>query len=125
MPWRLIGFILILALFIGFIALNLDHNSDISFGFYVIPEVPVFVSLFGAFVVGVMVGIPLTAMAKNRRFKRRLRKQSTPQPAPPKKKRGGRRGRVKGNQPQQLGPPEPSQGAAPPRTEKIAKKDRS
>mgnify|MGYP006312676187 CR=1 FL=1 len=93
MPWRLIGFILLLALFLAFIALNLDHRTDISFGFLTVTNVPVFLSLFGAFVVGVLVALPLTARAKTRGFKKRLKKQSTDASSSPKKKRGGRRRR--------------------------------
>lgn len=92
MPWRLIGFILLLAIFLAFVALNLEHRSDISFGFVTLENVPVFLSLFGAFVVGVLVALPLTAIARNRRFAKRLKKQSKHAAAAPKmNKRSGRR----------------------------------
>lgn len=93
MPWRLIGFILLLALFLAFIALNLEHRTDISFGVVTIENVPVFLSLFGAFVLGVLVALPLTARAKTRGFRRRLKKQSKDASSKPKKKAGGRRRR--------------------------------
>jgi hypothetical protein len=57
--WRLIGLALILAVFLGFIGLNLDNRCMISFGFWKTAEpVPVFFPVFAAFVLGVFCSIP-------------------------------------------------------------------
>ncbi|MDR1248490.1 MAG: hypothetical protein LBK63_04215 [Treponema sp.] len=57
--WRLIGLALILAVFLGFIGLNLDNRCVISFGFWKTAEpVPVFLPVFAAFVLGIFCSIP-------------------------------------------------------------------
>ena len=56
---KLIVFILIFALFLGFIVLNLDHRSDISFGFITFPDIPVFLSVLASFALGMLFSIPL------------------------------------------------------------------
>jgi uncharacterized integral membrane protein len=58
MPWRLISFLLSLIIITVFIAFNLDNVSDISFGFTVLTEVPIFVSLLVAFLAGALVMLP-------------------------------------------------------------------
>lgn len=58
MPWRLIAFITILGLVVIFAGFNINNSSDVSFGFAVVEEVPIFISLFFAFVVGVVVMVP-------------------------------------------------------------------
>jgi uncharacterized integral membrane protein len=58
MPWRLIGFIFIFAVFLVFIAFNLGNNCDISFGFRVFRGVPVYLTAFSAFVLGMLAAIP-------------------------------------------------------------------
>ncbi len=60
MPWKLIVFLLTLTLIVCFIGFNLDHQSDISFGFYSFEEVPIFVSLFSAFLLGCLIMLPFT-----------------------------------------------------------------
>ena len=59
MPWRLIVFIVIFAVFLVFITFNLENKCDISFGFKVIPDVPVFVTVFSSFVLGIFCALPL------------------------------------------------------------------
>lgn len=58
MPWRLIVFIVILGLVVIFAGFNITNASDVSFGFTVVEDVPIFISLFFAFVVGVVVMLP-------------------------------------------------------------------
>jgi uncharacterized integral membrane protein len=58
MPWRLIGFILIFAVFLVFITLNLDNRCDISFGLRTFEAVPVYLSVFTSFVLGMLCAIP-------------------------------------------------------------------
>jgi uncharacterized integral membrane protein len=54
----LIGFIFIFAVFLVFIAFNLGNSCDISFGFRVFPGVPVYLTAFSAFVLGMLAAIP-------------------------------------------------------------------
>lgn len=58
MPWKLIAFILLLVLMMFFIGYNLENRADISVILYTFEDVPVFFSMFGAFLLGVMVALP-------------------------------------------------------------------
>ena len=68
---RLIAFIIVFVVFLGFIVLNLQNRSDISFGVVVFPDVPVFVSILCSFMLGMLFSIPLA-------FSLRRKKQTTP-----------------------------------------------
>ena len=57
---RLIIFIVIFALFLAFIVLNLEHRSDISLGLIRFNDIPVFLIVFFAFVLGMLFSIPLS-----------------------------------------------------------------
>ena len=59
MPWRFIGFVVMCGVLLAFMGLNLGNKCDISFGFAVIPEVPVFLTVFASFVIGLMCSIPI------------------------------------------------------------------
>jgi uncharacterized integral membrane protein len=59
MPWRLIGWILILGIFLVFIALNLGNSCSISFGFHTFPNVPVYLTALSFFVFGLLCTIPV------------------------------------------------------------------
>ena len=56
---RLVVFILIFVIFLGFIVLNLHHTSDLSFGFITLKDVPVFVSVLCSFMLGMLFSIPM------------------------------------------------------------------
>ena len=49
MPWKTIGFIIILVLVALFASVNISNKSDISLGFHVFKEVPIFLSLLITF----------------------------------------------------------------------------
>ena len=66
---RLIVFIVIFAVFLGFIVLNLNHKCDISFGFKTFEEVPIFISIFVSFVIGMLVAIPMVFSFRHGRKK--------------------------------------------------------
>ena len=68
MPWKLIGFILILGIVVVFIGFNIENKSDISFGFAVLENVPIFISLFTAFLLGAVVALPF-AISKAKKIK--------------------------------------------------------
>jgi len=67
-PWRMVGFLLVLGLLAGFAALNAEHRADISFGFFAFVAVPVFLSLLLAFIVGALFVLPL-ALRRGKRMR--------------------------------------------------------
>ena len=70
MPWRLIVILLFFSLVIVFIGFNLDNTATVSFGFHEFRDVPVFVSLFIAFISGAVVTLPFS-IGKNIKIKRK------------------------------------------------------
>jgi uncharacterized integral membrane protein len=81
MPWRLIGFILLFAIFLVFIGFNLDNRCDISVGFHKFDQVPVYLTTFSAFVLGMLWAVPYI-------FSLRFKRKSGKGPVKEKKKRG-------------------------------------
>lgn len=71
-PWKLIIFLIILAFVVFFAGFNINNISSISFGFFKLEEVPIFLSLFIAFLLGAFVMLPFTF----RRGKRGDKKKS-------------------------------------------------
>ena len=67
--WRLIVFILVCVIFLGFIVLNLDHKSDISFGFKTYKDIPVFLTAFSSFLLGMLFAVPFVLSFGKRRKK--------------------------------------------------------
>lgn len=59
-PWKLVIFLIILAFVVFFAGFNITNVSTISFGFYKIEDVPIFISLFVAFLLGAFVMLPFT-----------------------------------------------------------------
>jgi uncharacterized membrane protein YciS (DUF1049 family) len=68
MPWRLIVIIVVFAVFLTFISFNLDNKCDINFGFTKLSEVPVFLTVFISFALGLICTMPFIISA---RFKRK------------------------------------------------------
>ena len=62
MPWRLIIMIIVVAVFLVFITFNLDNRCEINFFGAKIPEVPVFITIFISFVIGLLSSIPLVLL---------------------------------------------------------------
>ncbi|MDR1287093.1 MAG: hypothetical protein LBK08_05750 [Treponema sp.] len=87
MPWRLIGFIVLFGVFLAFITLNLGNSSDISFGFRIFPGVPVYLTVFVSFILGMLCTIPV--MVSFRLKKKGKLKTREKQPQPDKKGTGG------------------------------------
>jgi len=67
MPWRLIIFIAVFTVFLVFISFNLENKCDISFGFAKLTEVPVFITIFTSFILGLLCSLPLIMHIKKRR----------------------------------------------------------
>ena len=92
MPWRLIQFIAIFAVFLLFIVFNLDNRSDISLGFTKFSDVPVFITAFFAFIVGMTLTLPSIV-----RLWLRTRRSVPPEAKKPEKKGDKKRGDKKGS----------------------------
>jgi uncharacterized integral membrane protein len=58
MPRRLIQIIVVFAIILLFIIFNLEKKCDISFGFTVIRDVPVFLTVFCSIVFGMLSTLP-------------------------------------------------------------------
>jgi uncharacterized integral membrane protein len=88
MPWRLIGFVLLGAVFLCFIGFNLDNRCDISVGFFTFSQVPVYLTAFSAFVLGLFLALPLVVSSRFR--SRRKGKTETPPAGKTPGKKGGK-----------------------------------
>ena len=71
MPYRLIIAIVIFAVFMVFITFNLDNRCDINFGITKIEGVPVFITVFISFILGLFCTLPIAihAMKKFRKHR--------------------------------------------------------
>ena len=87
MPWKLIGFFILLTLIVVFAGFNLSNVSDISFGIVTLHDVPVFLSLSAAFLLGAGLTI-IGVLASRSGSKRTARKEK---PALPGKRRKNER----------------------------------
>jgi len=67
MPWRLIVSIVIFALFLVFITFNLDNRCDLSLGLVKFEQVPVFMTVFVSFVLGLICGLPFVFLVRRKR----------------------------------------------------------
>ncbi|MCK5735958.1 MAG: hypothetical protein KAH21_05740 [Spirochaetaceae bacterium] len=84
MPMKLIGFIITLLIIITFIGVNLDNSSDIRIWFGekgLLEEVPIFVSFFVMYLIGVLSVVPFLVSWKMK--KRGSKKDSDPNPEDP------------------------------------------
>jgi len=77
MPWRLIIFLVIFAIFLVFITFNLENNCDIGFGFAKLKEVPVFITIFVSFVLGFFCAMPLIIHISKRKTERLQKKEKS------------------------------------------------
>ncbi|MFO8063234.1 MAG: hypothetical protein ACQETQ_11365 [Spirochaetota bacterium] len=75
MPWKLIGFLVVVGLILAFVGFNAANVSDISFGFYELEEVPIFISLFAAFALGVLITLPFTLLGRSKGAKKRPKQE--------------------------------------------------
>ena len=63
MPWKFIAVLIILILFVIFIGLNLEYNTNISLGFYSFDNVPAFLIVIVSFLIGAVVTLPISLLA--------------------------------------------------------------
>jgi uncharacterized integral membrane protein len=69
MPWRLVGFIVLFGIFLVFITLNLQNVCDVSFGFTKVEDVPVYLTSFCAFALGLLCIIPFAVSLRLKKHK--------------------------------------------------------
>lgn len=82
MPWRMIVLILVLVVFAVFAGFNLDPIV-ISVGFHEFPNVPKFLALLIAFVVGTIVMLPYTIRGFRRKKAKMQPVEALPEEPPP------------------------------------------
>jgi len=58
MPGRLIGIAIGIGLLVAFISLNLHNVCDISFGFFTLSGIPVFLTILTSFALGLIAALP-------------------------------------------------------------------
>lgn len=74
MPWRLIGFIILFAIFLVFIGFNLENSCNISFGFAHFENVPVYLTAFASLVFGMLCAIPFAISSRGKKKQKPLDK---------------------------------------------------
>jgi uncharacterized integral membrane protein len=67
MPWRLIQFIVLFVIFFLFIVFNLGNKCDISFGFTKVKDIPVFLTAFSGFFIGMLCTLPFALGFRSRK----------------------------------------------------------
>ena len=67
MPWRMVLFLLFLGVVVTFAGFNAGNATDISFGFHTLEAVPIFISLFGAFFLGVLIVLPFAMFRRSKK----------------------------------------------------------
>lgn len=73
MPWKLLAFILVVAVVLVFAGFNLDNRCDISVVFYTFTGVSVVLTMLGAFLLGLLAAFFL-AVGSGMRTKARIAK---------------------------------------------------
>jgi len=81
-PWKLILFLVLLTIFVVFAGLNINNVADISVGFATVKDVPIFLSVFIAFLAGAFFMLPF-AFRKKRKLKKKAFSDEMPQPEQP------------------------------------------
>jgi uncharacterized integral membrane protein len=67
MPWRLIQFIILFAILFLFIIFNLENKCNINCGFIQLKDVPVFLTVFSSFFIGMLCTLPFIFASKARK----------------------------------------------------------
>jgi len=67
MPWRLLVLIIILAVLLAFITFNLENRCDVSFGVKVYKDIPIFLTIFTSFILGMLCALPIKINAGKKR----------------------------------------------------------
>jgi len=64
--WRLVVFIILFVAFFLFIVFNLENKTNISFGFTVYENIPVFVTAFFSFIAGMLCTLPFVFRSRRK-----------------------------------------------------------
>ena len=81
MPWRLIAVIVVIAVLLGFIGLNLDNTCDLSFGVKVLKGVPIYLTVFVSFMLGMASSLPFIIFGSlKKKMKKDRKKQDVLEP---------------------------------------------
>jgi uncharacterized integral membrane protein len=80
MPWRLIGFIILCGIFLAFIGFNLENRCTISFGFTEIRDVPIYLTAFASFVVGMLCAVPFIISLRRKKEKAQVKNKELSAP---------------------------------------------
>ncbi|MDR1908363.1 MAG: hypothetical protein LBQ35_00400 [Spirochaetaceae bacterium] len=64
MPWRLLGFIFFVGIVLVFSVFNWKNQCSVSFGFVTLEEVPVYLTVFASFLLGLVCSLPYTISAR-------------------------------------------------------------
>lgn len=75
MPWRLIGILIILTLFVIFSGYN-AHTITIYLGPFSFPNIPLFVALVMTFILGAFTALPFTIMTSVKKRKKQKQEKS-------------------------------------------------
>ncbi len=59
MPWKTILIILTASIFVLFIALNIDNTTEISFIFFTVESVPIYLTVFISMLLGALFMVPV------------------------------------------------------------------
>ena len=78
--WRLIAFIIIFAVFLAFIVFNLDNKCDVSVGIKNFEGIPVFLTAFSSFVLGMIFAVPFV-LSFGRKLKKKAASEYSAHPA--------------------------------------------
>ncbi len=100
MPWKFLLFLVGLALVIVFAGLNISNSTDISFGFHTFENVPVFMGLGSAYLLGALTILPFTlskALKKRRELSTKY-KEEKKKAAGSGAEKGKKPGRIRGRQ---------------------------
>lgn len=85
MPGRLIGIVIGIGVLVAFISLNLRNVCDISFGFFTLTGIPVFLTILASFALGLIAALPTVFAAWL--YAHRLSKQLSMDSRPEKKQK--------------------------------------
>lgn len=99
MPWKLVFYLIVLAIILIFVGLNLGNTADISLGFVEFEQVPVFMGLFVAFFLGVAVAIPISMSSSSRKTRARSEKHFERQQMRQEKKNRKKKSKAAGEPP--------------------------
>jgi uncharacterized integral membrane protein len=64
MPWRLIGIIAISVILLLFIGFNIENECALSLGLYTFERVPVYLTVFISFMLGMLFSLPFVFIKK-------------------------------------------------------------